>query len=165
MGVATVGQWGQLAATEMRLWGQNLGKNMLFPPLKFGEHAVKDINRKFCPHWRKAVAPPLVWTRINRLPAVFHGGGAFLSHDLRDLSRESRGLAPFDPFGEAGIWLHDSVPNLVCKNLVICYLSGIQFDKFFVFFFIGQAVASPRRGGGKRGNLPPPPPNLRSDTP
>ena len=32
---------------------------MLLPPLKFGEHAVNDINRKSCPHWRKTVAPPL----------------------------------------------------------------------------------------------------------
>ena len=55
MGGATVGQWGQLAPTEIRLWG----KTMLLPPLKFGEHAVNDMNRKFCPHWRKAVAPPL----------------------------------------------------------------------------------------------------------
>ena len=29
------------------------------PALKFGEHAVNDINRKYCPHWRKAVAPRL----------------------------------------------------------------------------------------------------------
>ena len=33
---------------------------MLLPPLKISEHAVNDINRKSCPHWRKAVAPPLV---------------------------------------------------------------------------------------------------------
>ena len=26
---------------------------MLLPPLKFGEHAVNDINKKSCPHWRK----------------------------------------------------------------------------------------------------------------
>ena len=34
---------------------------MLLPPLKFGEHALNDINKKSCPHWRKAVAPPLPW--------------------------------------------------------------------------------------------------------
>ena len=58
MGGATVGQWGQLAPTKMRLWGQNYVT--LLPPLKFAEHAVNDINRKSCPHWRKVVAPPLV---------------------------------------------------------------------------------------------------------
>ena len=46
MGGATVGQWGQLASTEMRLWEQNY----VIAPLKFGEHAVNDINRKYCPH-------------------------------------------------------------------------------------------------------------------
>ena len=33
MGGTTVGQWGQLAPTEMRLWGQNC-VIMLLPPLK-----------------------------------------------------------------------------------------------------------------------------------
>ena len=41
----------------------------------------------------------------------------FLLHDLRDLSRESRDLARFGPFDEAGIRSHDSFPNLMCKNL------------------------------------------------
>ena len=42
------------------------------------------------------------------------GGGAFLSRDSRDLSRD---LARFGPFDEAEIWSHDSFPNLICKNL------------------------------------------------
>ena len=64
MGGATVGQWGQLAPTEMRLWTVECGgKTMLLPPLKFGEHAVNHINREFCPNWRKAVAPPLTETK------------------------------------------------------------------------------------------------------
>ena len=29
----------------------------------------------------------------------------------------SRDLARFGPFGEAEIWSHDSLPNLICKNL------------------------------------------------
>ena len=37
---------------------------------------------------------------INKLPAVL-----------------SRDLAGFSLFGEAEIWSHDSLPNLICKNL------------------------------------------------
>ena len=56
MGGATVEQWGQLVPTEMRLWGQNYV--IAPPPLKFGEHAVKDINRKYCPHCEKSWRRP-----------------------------------------------------------------------------------------------------------
>ena len=63
MGGATVGQWGQLATTDMMLWGQKL---FYFPPLKFCEHAVDDINRKYCPLWRKAVTPSLVLIHRRR---------------------------------------------------------------------------------------------------
>ena len=38
--------------------------------------------------------------RVNKLPAVL-----------------SRDLARFGLFGEAEIWSHDSLPNLICKNL------------------------------------------------
>ena len=56
-------------------------------------------------------------TRVDKLPAIFLQSGAFLSHDSRDLSRESRDLARFGPFGEAEIWSHDSFPNLIWYNL------------------------------------------------
>ena len=39
---------------------------LLAPPLKFGEHAANDINRKSCPHWRKAVAPLLISKLCHR---------------------------------------------------------------------------------------------------
>ena len=38
---------------------------MLLPPLKFAWNAVNDINRKYFPHWRKAVAPPLDAAQVN----------------------------------------------------------------------------------------------------
>ena len=63
----------------------------------------------------------LVWlnsikvkTRVNKLPAIFRGGGVFLLRDSRDLSRD---LARFGPFDEAELWSHDSFPNHICKNL------------------------------------------------
>ena len=40
--------------------------------------------------------------RVNKLPAVL-----------------SRDLARFGLFGEAEIWSHDSLPNLICKNLAL----------------------------------------------
>ena len=38
----------------------------------------------------------------------------------------SRDLARFGPFGEAEIWSHDSLPNLICKNLGIFH--GLQMS-------------------------------------
>ena len=49
-------------------WYDVVGQKLCYfpPPLKFCEHAVDDINRKYCPLWRKAVAPPLVLIHRRR---------------------------------------------------------------------------------------------------
>ena len=38
----------------------------------------------------------------------------------------SRDLARFGLFGEAEIWSHDSLPNLICKNLEIFNFLKVQ---------------------------------------
>ena len=75
-GATVVGQRGQLAPAEMRLWG----KTMLLPPLKFGKHAVNDINRRSCPtggkprgegvQGRGPSPPPPVGVPLGRLGRV-----------------------------------------------------------------------------------------------
>ena len=61
-----------------------------------------------------------VLARVNKLPAVL-----------------SRDLARFGLFGEAEIWSHDSLPNLICKNL----------GNFAVVHGLKDAVSNDAEGG------------------
>ena len=66
MGGATVGQWGQLAPTEMRLWGPNY----VIAPTEIRRARSERYEKEILPHWRKAVAPSLVLSLVVSTHAI-----------------------------------------------------------------------------------------------
>ena len=119
---------------------------MLLPPLKFGENAVSDKKRKSCPHWRKAVAPPLVehwnthhWSLVKMLPTNNLGriGRQLILLD-ETLSEKLEKMKQFKTFKNLSVLY--SIPLVSSK----CLTSGGRPRNYY--------SRDSRRQGGRKGH-------------